>query len=341
MSDLPFTLDQLRILKAIAAEGSFKRAADSLYVSQPAVSLQVQNLERQLDVPLFDRGGRRAQLTEAGHLLLNYGDRILSLCQETCRAIEDLQNLQGGTLIVGASQTTGTYLLPRMLGLFRQKYPDVAVQLHVHSTRRTAWSVANGQIDLAIIGGEVPPELQDSLEIIPYAEDELALILPIFHPFTRNAQVERDDLYKLQFIALDSQSTIRKVIDQVLTRCGIETRRLKIEMELNTIEAIKNAVQAGLGAAFVSISAIEKELQMEVLHRAKIEGVVVNRTLSVIINPNRYRSKAADAFVNEILPQFSTHKPVVPVDPDKADKALLNSVESRSLEATPFHPGGK
>ncbi len=182
MSDLPFTLDQLRILKAIAQEGSFKRAADSLYVSQPAVSLQVQNLERQLDVPLFDRGGRRAQLTEAGHLLLNYGEKILSLCQETCRAIEDLQNLQGGTLIVGASQTTGIYLLPRMIGMFRQKYPDVAVQLHVHSTRRTAWSVANGQVDLAIIGGEIPGELSESLEVLSYAEDELALILPALSP---------------------------------------------------------------------------------------------------------------------------------------------------------------
>lgn len=296
MSDLPFTLDQLRILKAIAAEGSFKRAADSLYVSQPAVSLQVQNLERQLDVPLFDRGGRRAQLTEAGHLLLSYGEKILTLCQETCRAIEDLQNLQGGTLIVGASQTTGTYLLPRMIGMFRQKYPDVAVQLHVHSTRRTSWSVANGQIDLAIIGGEISPELQDSLEIVPYAEDELALILPVGHALAREEIIQKDDLYKLQFIALDSQSTIRKVIDQVLTRCGIETRRLRIEMELNSIEAIKNAVQSGLGAAFVSISAIEKELQMGVLHRAKIEGVIVKRMLSVIINPNRYRSKAAEAF---------------------------------------------
>jgi DNA-binding transcriptional LysR family regulator len=309
MSDLPFTLDQLRILKAIAAEGSFKRAADSLYVSQPAVSLQVQNLERQLDVPLFDRGGRRAQLTEAGHLLLSYGDRILTLCEETCRAIEDLQNLQGGTLVIGASQTTGTYLLPRMIGLFRQQYPDVAVQLHVHSTRRTAWSVANGQIDLAIIGGEIPPELQDSLEIIPYAEDELALILPVFHSLARVGIVQKDDLYKLQFITLDSQSTIRKVIDHVLTRSGIETRRLKVEMELNSIEAIKNAVQAGLGAAFVSISAIEKELQMGVLHRARIEDVVVNRMLSVIVNPNRYRSKAASAFMEKILPQFSTYQP--------------------------------
>jgi len=308
MSDLPFTLDQLRILKAIAAEGSFKRAADSLYVSQPAVSLQVQNLERQLDVPLFDRGGRRAQLTEAGHLLLEYGDRILSLCQETCRAVEDLQNLQGGTLIVGASQTTGTYLLPRMIGQFRQRYPDVAVQLHVHSTRRTAWAVANGQIDLAIIGGEMPPELQESLEVAPYAEDELALIMPVFHPLASSDVIARSDLYKLKFITLDSQSTIRKVIDQVLTRGGIETRRLRIEMELNSIEAIKNAVQSGLGVAFVSTAAIEKELQMGVIHRARIESVEVKRTLSVIFNPNRYRSKAAEAFTKEILPQFTNRE---------------------------------
>jgi DNA-binding transcriptional LysR family regulator len=304
MSDIPFTLDQLRILKAISAEGSFKRAADSLFVSQPAISLQVQNLERQLDVPLFDRGGRRAQLTEAGHLLLSYGEKILGLCQETCRAIEDLQNLQGGTLIIGASQTTGTYLLPRMIGMFRKQYPDVAVQLHVHSTRRTAWSVANGQVDVAIVGGEVPTELQDSLKVQSYAEDELALIVPTSHPMAKLNTIHKDDLYKLQFITLDSQSTIRKVIDQVLTRYEIDTRRLKVEMELNSIEAIKNAVQAGLGSAFVSISAIEKELQMGVLHRVTIDEVEVKRMLWVMVNPNRYRSKAAEAFSREILPQF-------------------------------------
>ncbi|BAI90026.1 MULTISPECIES: LysR family transcriptional regulator [Limnospira] len=304
MSDVPFTLDQLRILKAIASEGSFKRAADSLYVSQPAISLQVQNLERQLNVPLFDRAGRRAKLTEAGHLLISYGEKILSLCQETCRAIEDLQNLQGGTLIVGASQTTGTYLLPGMIGMFRQKYPDVAVQLHVHSTRRTAWSVANGQIDLAIIGGEIPPELQDCLSVQPYIEDELALVLPVFHPLAEKDFIQKEDLYNLKFIALDAQSTIRKVIDQVLSRYDIDPRRLRIEMELNSIEAIKNTVQAGLGAAFVSTSAIEKELQMGMLHRATIDSVTVKRMLSVIVNPNRYQSKAAEAFSREILPLF-------------------------------------
>ncbi|WP_071516357.1 LysR family transcriptional regulator [Geitlerinema sp. PCC 9228] len=334
MSELPFTLDQLRILKAIAAEGSFKRAADSLYVSQPAISLQVQNLERQLNVPLFDRGGRRAQLTEAGHLLLSYGEKVLTLCQETCRALEDLQNLQGGTLIIGASQTTGTYLLPRMIGMFRNRYPEVSVQLHVHSTRRTAWSVLNGQIDLAIVGGEVPAELHDSLEIIPYIEDELALLLPAAHPLAKTENIQKEDLYKLKFITLESQSTIRKVIDQVLSRYGIDTRRFRIEMELNSIEAIKNAVQSGLGAAFVSTSAIEKELQLGTLHRAHIQDVEVKRMLSVIYNPNRYRSKAAEAFSRELLPQFAppgweNKKPPVPpsppFEPDKQPPPSSNS----------------
>lgn len=337
MSDIPFTLDQLRILKAIAAEGSFKRAADSLYVSQPAVSLQVQNLERQLNVPLFDRGGRRAQLTEAGHLLLSYGEKVLSLCQETCRAIEDLQNLQGGTLIIGASQTTGTYFMPRMIGLFRQKYPDVSVQLQVHSTRRTSWSVANGQVDLAIIGGEVPAELQDTLELSPYAEDELALILPVDHPFAKRETISKEDLYKLKFITLDSQSTIRKVIDQVLIRYEIDPKRLKIEMELNSIEAIKNAVQSGLGAAFVSTSAIEKELEMGVLYRATIDEVVVKRVLAVIINPSRYRSKAAEAFIREILPEFASNgyfKGIEDTIPKKGNgkRAVIATGEIESVE---------
>jgi DNA-binding transcriptional LysR family regulator len=304
MTDLPFTLDQLRILKAIASEGSFKKAAESLYISQPAVSLQVQNLEKQLSVPIFDRENRKAAFTEEGKVLLRYGNRILSLCDESCRAIEDLRSLNGGTLVIGASQTTGTYLMPRLIGLFRQKYPQIAVQLQVHSTRRISWSVANGQVNLAIIGGKVPPELDNVLQVTPYAEDELALILPKLHPFSKLEYIQKEDLYRLRFIALDTQSTIRKVIDQVLNQNGIDSTRFKIEMELNSVEAIKNAVQSGLGAAFVSISAIAKELELGILHWVKIEDITIRRTLSIVVNPNRYRSKASQAFSKEILTLF-------------------------------------
>ena len=184
MSDLPFTLDQLKILHAISMEGSFKNAAEKLYISQPAVSLQVQNLERQLNTPLFYRDKRKARLTETGHLLIKYCDRILSLCEETCCALDELHTLQSGRLLIGASQTTGTYLMPRLIGIFRQKYPQISIELQVHSTRKIAWGVANGSVDLAVVGGEVPKELQNKLEIISYAEDELALILPLSHPFS-------------------------------------------------------------------------------------------------------------------------------------------------------------
>lgn len=195
-----------------------------------------------------------------------------------------------------------------MIGLFHQKYPYVSVQLQVHSTRRTSWAVANGQVDLAIIGGEVPSELQDVLQIIPYAEDELALILPPNHPLAEKETISKEDLYNLQYITLDSQSTIRKVIDQILTRCQINTNELKVGMELNSIEAIKNAVQSGLGAAFVSVTAIEKELKMGILRRVHIQDVEIKRILSVIVNSNRYRSKAAEAFIKEILPQFASEQ---------------------------------
>ncbi|CAM9106373.1 unnamed protein product [Chrysoparadoxa australica] len=304
MSNFPFSLDQLRILKAIAIEGTFKGAAQRLYLSQPAISLQIKNLERQLNVPLFERNNKQLYLTDAGHLLIRYGNRILALCEETYRAVKDLKELQNGTLIIGASQTTGTYLLPRILGLFRQRYPQINIQLQVHSTRRIAWSIANGQLDIAIVGGEIPNELKEILEVVPYVEDELALILPKSHPFSLLETIKKEDLYRLKFITLETKSTIKKVIDNVLNENGIDSSRFKIEMELSSIEAIKNAVQSGLGAAFVSVSAISKELDLDLIDWIKIEDLTITRILSIVTNPNHYKSKASESFRQEFLTSF-------------------------------------
>jgi len=302
MSDLPFTLDQLKILHAIANEGSFKKAAEKLYISQPAVSLQVQNLEKQLNTPLFYRDKRKARrLTETGKLLIKYCDRILSLCEETCMALDELHTLQTGGLVIGASQTTGTYLMPRLIGIFKHKYPQIGIELQVHSTRKISWGVANGTVDLAVVGGEIPKELQTNLKITSYAEDELALILPLSHPFSSLEFIQKEDLYRIRFIALNPQSTIRNVIETTLAQHGIDSSYLKIEMELNSIEAIKNAVHSGLGAAFVSVSAITKELELDMLHWAKIEGITIKRTLSILLNPKRYYSNATQIFKEEIL----------------------------------------
>nr|YP_003002244.1 LysR-like transcriptional regulator [Aureoumbra lagunensis]ACS36956.1 LysR-like transcriptional regulator [Aureoumbra lagunensis] len=301
---LPFTLEQLVIFRAVAYDGSFKNAAQSLYITQPAVSLQIQNLEKQLKTILFDRSKKQVQLTESGNLLLRYGNRILSLCEESSRALDDLSHLQSGKLILGASQTTGTYLMPKIIALFRQQHPNIQVQLNVDSTRKIAWKAVNGQIDIGIVGGEIPLKLSKILDVTPCVEDELALILPQAHPFVKRTHIKKEDLYSLKFIVLDSGSTIRTVVDDVLVQNGIDVTRLKIEMELNSIEAIKNAVQSGLGAAFVSVSAITKELELGLLSWVKIDDVTIKRMLSLILNPNRYKSKASESFTNEILTLF-------------------------------------
>ena len=193
-----------------------------------------------------------------------------------------------------------------MIGLFRQKYPDVAVQLQVHSTRRTGWSVANGQIDLAIIGGELPPELNELLQVVPYASDELALVLPIKHPLARLVELTKEDLYRLGFVCLDAQSTTRKMVDQLLARSGLDVQRLRIEMELNSLEAIKNAVQAGLGAAFVPVVSIERELAAGTIHRPQVADLQVRRQLKLITHPARYCSRASSAFRQDVLPVFAS-----------------------------------
>ena len=298
---LPYTLEQLVILRAVAKGGSFKNAAQSLFLTQPAVSLQIQNLEKQLKTNLFDRTKKQIELTEAGTLLLRYSNRILALCEESSRVLDDLSELQSGKLVIGASQTTGTYLMPKIIGLFQQKYPNINVQLNVDSTRKVAWHLMNRQVDIGIVGGKIPKELRKILEITPYVEDELALIVPPSHPYVKLECIKKEDLYDLKFISLNSYSTIRTVVDDTLSKNGIDVTRLKVEMELNSIEAIKNAVQSSLGAAFVSVSAITKELELNLLNCVRIEDVKINRKLCIILNPNRYKSKDSENFTKEIL----------------------------------------
>lgn len=306
MSSILFTLDQLILIKTIATHGSFKSAAESLYISQPAVSLQVQKLERQLDILLFQRKGGKVKLTEAGHLLLQSGNKILTLCYETSRALEDLKGLHKGSLILGASQTTGTYLMPSLISLFNKYYPNISIQLHIDSTRHICWSVVNNEIDLAIIGGEVPVELDNQLHIIPYAEDELALIVPPDHPFASLQTINKEDLYNLEFIALEKAATIRRLVETLLKFNGVDVPKLKILMEFNSIEAIKNAVQAGLGVGFVSASAICKELQLNLFKKISIRNIHLKRNLFIVTNPNHYCSQAAEVFKYEILSQFQS-----------------------------------
>lgn len=297
---LPFTLHQLRILKAVAAEKNFTKAAELLHISQPSLSKQIKTLEKNLDISLINRENNKISLTENGKVFLHYSERILALCEESCRALIDLKNGERGNLTVGASQTIGIYLLPRVLALFAQNYPQINLKVQVNSTRVIAKNVLNREIDLAVVGGEIPNDFKKSITIENFVEDEFSLIIAKSHPFATKKKITKEDLYHLNFITLNSNSTIRKFIDTILIQNQIETQKLKIIMQLNSIEGIKTAVSLGLGAAFVSSSAIEKEIELKTIEILEIENIRMTRTLFLISRPECYKSKAFGFFYNEL-----------------------------------------
>ena len=297
---LPFTLQQLRILKAVATEKNFTKAAAVLYLSQPSLSKQIKMLEKNLDTLLINRERNKISLTESGKVLLQYSERILALCEESCRALIDLKNGDRGNLTVGASQTIGTYLMPRILALFAQNYPQIDLKVQVNSTRIIAKNIINREIDIAVVGGEISDDLKKNLTIQPFVYDELSLIISKSHPFAKKKKINKEDLYCLDFITLNSNSTIKKFIDNILIQNQIEIKQLKIILQLNSIEGIKTAVSLGLGAAFVSSSAIEKEIKLKTIGIIKIENIKINRKLSIISNPECYKSKAFEFFYNEL-----------------------------------------
>ena len=182
---LPFTLQQLRILKAIATEKNFTKAAKILYISQPSLSKQIKILEKNLNTVLVNRERNKITLTESGKIFLQYSERILYLCEESCRALIDLKNGERGNLTVGASQTMGTYLMPRILALFAQTYPQINLKVQVNSTRIIAKNIINRNVDIAIVGGELSADLRKSLTICPFVLDELNLIISKSHPFAK------------------------------------------------------------------------------------------------------------------------------------------------------------
>ena len=298
---LPFTLQQLRILRAIATEKSFTKAANILFLSQPYLSRQIKALEKTLEVNLIRRNCQIIYLTESGEIFLQYTERILALCEESCRALIDLKNGERGNLSVGASQTIGTYLMPRLLALFAQNNPQINLKVQVNSTRLISKLITNQQIDLALVGGQVPKELTKNLDIEAFVEDQLNLIISNSNPFAKQKKIKKEDLYHLNFITLHSTSTIRKFVDNILNENNIEINQLKIVMQLNSIEAIKTAVSLGLGVAFVSSSAIEKEIKLQTIKILEIENIKITRVLSIISNSQCYKSKAFKLFYKELL----------------------------------------
>nr|YP_011006586.1 putative RuBisCO transcriptional regulator [Halosiphon tomentosus]WAM63731.1 putative RuBisCO transcriptional regulator [Halosiphon tomentosus] len=300
MKYFPFNVEKLKVLQIIKNETTIKQAAKKLYLSQPALSLQIQRLEYKVASSILDRKNRQIGFTVTGELILEYADKILKLSNEADKAIIYLKSLRKISLAIGSNEGLGRYLLPKIINLFSKYYSYAQLTLEIKSTHYLSWGVFNGKIDIGIIEEEeIPNELYNLLYVIPYLKEEIVLILPKSYDLKGVDSLTLENLYNFDFIGLNSGLIERKIIDKVLKKYNIDNERLKIKFELNSIDAIKRSVQAGLGVSFVSILAVKNELFSKRIQSVKVNGKKINKRLTIILNPKVYQPN--------ILRKFYTH----------------------------------
>jgi len=281
---------QLKIFYTVVQRQSFTAAASDLRLTQPAVSLQIRALEKNLGLPLLERGGPKLRLTQAGEALYRCAVSILHTKDEAERAIGELSAATKGKLILGANTTGGMYVLPRIVRAFKEYYPETEVIFQIESTEWIYERILQNVLDMGLVGG---PTGDRRFGIEPICLDRLVLIVSPSHPFARVGRVSLKDL-KAQSCILPLQgSRTRQLVERKLKEAGVT---LHVAMQLPGTEAVKKAVEANLGIAIVSQYAVERECSSGDLKIVSIERFELTRHMELIYRKQKYFSPIAQRF---------------------------------------------
>ena len=270
---------RLKVLRSVAKHLNFRRAAEEMFLTQPAVTLQIKALEQDVGVQLFDRSGARISLTPAGAALVKYAEKIHKLEVEAHEALARFAGQQRGDLRVAASLTIAQYILPRVLGAFQQEYPQVQPRVITCNTENVLEKLIDHKVDLGLIEG---PTLRRDVRTEVFLQDEIALIVPPAHEWSERSFIEPEDVKQERLLMRERGSGTRRVIEAALEARGIKPKQLNLALEFDSTEGIITAVEAGLGVGFASLWAISKELQIGSLRAVPIGGVRITRPLSVV-----------------------------------------------------------
>jgi DNA-binding transcriptional LysR family regulator len=277
------TLNQLRVFEAVARTGSFSRAAETLSVTQPAVTLQIRQLERDCGVQLFERIRRRPRLTDAGAVLQDYARRIFTLVDEAGRHLEGARGLTSGRLRMVTGPTGSAYATD-LIAAFHRRYPGIHVALGLDTSERIVQRLLTLSDDVALVGEE---QQHPSLARIPFCGDPLVVIVAPSHPWARRRTVSVRELAAVALITREAVSTTRRFIE---ARLGSATRRLRISLELGSNEAIKRAVELGAGVGIVSREVVRTEARTGVLRALTIREHGFVHRLDLVYHEDRAAS---------------------------------------------------
>jgi DNA-binding transcriptional LysR family regulator len=292
---------QLEFFVTVVEEGSFSKAAERVFRTQPAVSIAIRRLEEEIGAPLFERSQKTPALTEVGELVYDHAKRILSLRDQTFDVVSELKSLQRGRVRIGANESTSLYLLPHLILDYRALHPNVMVEIFRHPSERLPREVLDHNVDFAVLASE---PVDSDLESFPVLRDELVLIVHPEHPMAKRPSVKVEELGNESFLAHNVKTGSRY---KVMETFAEHHTPLNITLELATIETIKRFVQLRIGLAFVPRMCVAEELERGSLATVPVEDLTYVRTLWVTHRRGTTFSHAAAAFLAILHDHARTH----------------------------------
>lgn len=291
------TLRQLELFVAVAETGSFSRGAELIALTQSTVSQHIAALERETNTRLLDRTNKGIFLTTGGEVFLQHARRVLAERDVLDQAMAGLHGLEKATLNLGASNIPANYLIPCFLPALQQKYPGISLTMRIGDSREVLDELRSGQVELGIVGGRVDDEVY-SYE--PLLKDKLVMIVGPDHPLKERHSITLNELVKERFIAREDGSGTYQALQKSFLSAGMDPESFNVIARLGSNEAVRRAIAAGLGCAFVSDLSIQNNLRHGELFKIDVEGLTIERQLWLVKLRERTASPAAAAF-SELL----------------------------------------
>jgi DNA-binding transcriptional LysR family regulator len=283
---------QLLAFVYAADKKNFSRAAEELHITQSAVSLNIKALEKKYAVKLFDRTNKYVRLTKAGEILYYHARDILNQYAKIERLIEDLNHKAKGPLSIGSGYAFGEYLLPQIISVFKNQYPEITPKITIKNSNRIASQILRQELDLGIVEGDIN---HSNIVVRPFAEDEMVIIVPSYHRLAGMQEVDMEDLKDEVWVIREVGSGTREVTDRMFLQVGFKPSSL---LEFGSSQIIKGAVEAGLGISFISEWVIRKEIHFGTLCSMRIKNHSIKRNFSYVTHTSKFHTKATDLFLD-------------------------------------------
>lgn len=287
---------QFLVFKEVAETNNITLAAKRMHISQPSISIQIQNLENQFGAKFFERSSKGVTLTNAGKIFYQHVCQVIKIMQEAAEKIADLTEDKRGLIHVGATLTIGEYVLPHILGYFSRVRPDIDFKAKIANTETIAADILEKRIQIGLVEGPVSPN--NELVTENFWQDELVVVVPFHHPWGSRSSVTLAELATERMITREVGSGTRRVMEIALEERGFDPDRLNITMELGSTQAVKQVVGAGLGITVISALTVVRECNQKLLRALRIQECPVYRPLNILMRAQSFPSKDERYFIN-------------------------------------------